>query len=132
MSMYNYLRGGEQYKYATRPIIVTIPFEDPLYADHCTDYHYISQSKINLSKRLYELFDIHLDWHTFTQRVKGQTCWASSEVKFWMPGEDINEFAATHTLCFRHPLSKYLQKRPKIELFQDELGIHWLKINGDI
>lgn len=42
--MYNYLTGGEQYKYAMHPIIVTIPFGDPLYADHCTDYHYISQS----------------------------------------------------------------------------------------
>ena len=130
--MYNYLRGGEQYKYATSPIIVTIPFGDPHYVDHCTDYHYISQTKINLSKKLYEMFGIHLDWHTFTQRVKGQLCIASSEVKFWLPGEDINEFPATHTLAFRRPFRKYLQKRSKIELFDDEWDLHWLKINGDI
>jgi hypothetical protein len=130
--MYNFLTGGEQYKYATHPIIVTIPEGDPHYADHCTDYHYISQTKINLSKKLYEMFGIHLDWHTFMQKVKGQTCWTSSEVKFWLPGEDISAFDATHTLAFCRPFSKFLQKRPKIELFQDDLGIYWLKINGDL
>jgi hypothetical protein len=49
-----------------------------------------------------------------------------------MPGEDISAFDATHTLAFCRPFSKFLQKRPKIELVQDDLGIHWLKINGDI
>lgn len=130
--MYNFITGGEQYRYATRPIIVTIPEGDPNYIHHCTDYHYISQTKIDLSNKLYELFKIHLDWHTFITKPKGRDCWASSEVKFWIPGEDINEIDAIHTLAFRRPFRKYIQKRSKIELFKDDWGIHWLKVNGDI
>lgn len=129
--MYNYLRGGEQYRYATRPIIVTIPEGDSHYVDHCTDYNYISQTKINLSKKLYELFGIHLDWHTFITKPRGRECWASSEVKFWKPGENISETPAINTLCFHRPLSKYLQKRPKIELILD-YGTYWLHLNGDL
>lgn len=130
--MYNYLRGGEQYKYAARPIIVTIPESDPHYGDHCTDYHYISKTKINLSNKLYDLFGIHLDWHTFIIKTKGQICLGSSAIQFWMPGEDFTKAGSIHTLAFCRPFSKYLQKHPKIELYQDEDGVYWLTVNGDI
>jgi hypothetical protein len=129
--MYNYIKGGEQYRYATCPIIVTIPEGDPHYVDHCTDYKYISQTKNNLSKKLYELFGIHLDWHTFITKPRGMECWASSEVKFWKPGENISETPAINKLCFHRPLSKYLQKRPKIELILD-YGSYWLHLDGDL
>lgn len=129
--MYNYIKGGEQYRYATCPIVVTIPEGDPHYVNHCTDYKYISQTKINLSKKLYELFGIHLDWHTFITKPRGRECWTSSEVKFWKPGENISEIPAISTLCFCRPLNKYLQKRPKIELILN-YGAYWLHLDGDL
>ncbi len=134
--MYNYLRGGEQYKYATHPIIVTIPFDNPHYADHCTDYHYVSQTKVDLSTKLYELFGIHLDWHTFITKVKGQECWARTEIRFWLPGEDIDETPAMHQLCFFRPIKEYLKKRPKLELVNaqdDASGFgYWIYVDGDL
>lgn len=134
--MYNYLMGGEQYRYATKPIIVTVPFGNPSYEEHCTDYHYVSRTKVDLSKKLHDLFGIHLDWHTFTQRVKGQVCWASSEVLFWMPGEDIDKIPATHTLCFNKPFREYLKKRPKLDLInaeENESGYgYWIYMDGKL
>lgn len=129
--MYNFIRGGEQYKYATRPIVVTIPEDDSHYAEHCTDYHYISETKLKLSKRLYELFGIHLDWHTCHIRTKGQRdcCWARSEVNFWRKGEDLDQ-PALHTLSLHRTFGEYLKKRSKLEIHED-CG-NWLHIDGDL
>lgn len=129
--MYNYIKGGEQYQYATCPIVVTIPEGDSHYVDHCTDYHYVSKTKIELSQKLHKLFGIHIDWHTFVKKPRGRDCWARSEVKFWKREENMDEVPATNTLCFFRPFSKYLQKRPKIELILD-YGAYWLHLDGDL
>lgn len=127
--MYNYFRGGEQYKYAGRPVVVTIPYENPLYVHHVTDDKYISENKIKLSKRLFELFGIHIDWNTYQVKTKCQLCWASSCVKYWESGEDLDQ-NALHQLNFHRPLRSYLKKKVKLELVEN-MGT-WLYINGDL
>jgi len=129
--MYNYLKGGEQYKYATRPIIVTLPETDPHYVDHCTDYHYISETKIKFSKKMFELFGIHIDWHTYKTRAKGQECWYRSEVMYWRSGEDVGS-GPSRTLCLFRPFTSYLRKKAKIELEPDEIMNDRLSFNGDL
>lgn len=130
--MYNYLKGGEQYKYATRPIIVTIPESSPHYVDHCTDYHYISQTKIDLSKRLYELFGIHIDWHTFRAKTKGEDCgFYSSGVKFWLPTEDITT-PAFNELWFSRPFRSYMRKTGTVELRKEDVMCYDLIVNGEL
>ncbi len=127
--MYNYFIGGEQYKYAGRPVVVTIPYGNPLYELHITDDKYISENKIKLSKKLFELFGIHIDWNTYQVRSKGQLCWASSCVNYWDPGDDLDKIAV-HILNFHRPLKSYLKKKAKLELVKDT-GT-WLHIDGDL
>lgn len=129
--MYNYLRGGEQYKYATRPIVVTIPEDDPNYNDHCTDYHYISQTKIDFSKKMFELFGIHIDWVTYKTRAKGQECWYRGEVMFWKAGEDVSS-RPFRTLCLFRSFKDYLHKKATITLEPDDVSGYRLLYNGDL
>lgn len=129
--MYNYLKGGEQYKYATRPIIVTLPDTDPHFVEHCTDHNYISETKIKFSKKMFELFGIHLDWHTYRTRVKGQECWFRSEVMYWRAGEDVGNVPC-RTLCLFRPFTSYLRKKAKIELVSDHVMNDCLQLNGDL
>lgn len=129
--MYNYLKGGEQYAHATHPIVVTLPDTDPHYIDHCTDYHYISETKLKFSKKMYELFGIHLDWHTYTTRTKGQECWFRGEVGYWKNGESLDS-EPFHKLCLFRPFTAYLRKRAKIELEPDDTLTDRLLLNGDL
>lgn len=129
--MYNFLKGGEQYKYATRPIIVTLPDTDPHFIEHCTDHNYISETKIKFSKKMFELFGIHLDWHTYRTRVKGQECLFRGEVMYWRAGEDVGNVPC-HTLCLFRPFTSYLRKKAKIELVSDHVMNDCLLLNGDL
>lgn len=130
--MYNYFKGGEQYRYADRPIIVTIPEGSPHYGEHCTDYHYISKTKIELSKRFYELFGIHIDWTTFRPQYKGEDHGLyPSSVRFWLPNEDITQ-TPYNTLGFSRPFRRYLAKTKKIELMREDTMFYDIFINGDL
>ena len=129
--MYNYLKGGEQYKYATRPIIVTLPDTDPHFVEHCTDHNYISETKIKFSKKMFELFGIHLDWHTYRTRVKGQECWFRGEVMYWNKNDSLDN-AAYRTLCMFRPFTAYLRKKANITMLTDDIFRDRLLLNGDL
>lgn len=129
--MYNFIKGGEQYKYAGRPVIVTIPDDSPHYVHHCTDYHYISKTKIEFSKKMFDLFGIHIDWHTYRMREKGQERWFRGEVMYWSK-EDNLDSDAFRTLCIFRQFKDYLRKKAIVTLECDDTLTYKLLLNGDL